>query len=131
MKFLVDECTRAAVVAALRKAGFELESVSNVISPGSPDEEVLQNARDRNWIVITEDKDFGELVYSLGLPATGVVLMRSAVTPADVRSLCTTLIGELRKNPDLFYEHVTVVQPNKIRRRPMPGSFEQASEDFQ
>jgi predicted nuclease of predicted toxin-antitoxin system len=43
---------------------------------GSPDDEVIQTAFEENWITVTSDKDFGELVYRRRRPHMGVVLLR-------------------------------------------------------
>ncbi len=43
---------------------------------GSPDDEVIQTAFEENWIIVTSDKDFGELVYRRRRPHKGVVLLR-------------------------------------------------------
>jgi len=51
------------------------------IAPGTDDETVLQMAADQQRILLTEDKDFGELVVRLKLPAFGIVFLR--MNPAD------------------------------------------------
>jgi predicted nuclease of predicted toxin-antitoxin system len=75
MRFLVDECTGPAVAQWLRSLDHEVFSVFDD-AKGITDEEVLKLAFDENRILITNDKDFGELIYREKLSHHGVVLMR-------------------------------------------------------
>ena len=62
MRFLVDECTGPAVAAWLRHQKHEVYSVFEQ-SRGMSDEDIIQKAASENWILITNDKDFGDKVY--------------------------------------------------------------------
>lgn len=75
MRFLVDECTGPKVAAWLRGEGHEVFSVFDE-ARGIEDEEVIQKAYDENWILITNDKDFGEKVYRERRQHRGVIFMR-------------------------------------------------------
>lgn len=61
MRFLVDECTGPAVARWLRSESHEVFSVCDE-ARGMTDEDVLTKAYSENWILITNDKDFGEMV---------------------------------------------------------------------
>ncbi|HET6528297.1 MAG TPA: DUF5615 family PIN-like protein [Balneolaceae bacterium] len=74
MKFLADECCDASLVKELRHAGHNVLYVMEY-GPGSTDTEVLEKAFSERRVLITEDKDFGELVYRLKKPVTGVILL--------------------------------------------------------
>ncbi|MBW3600640.1 MAG: DUF5615 family PIN-like protein [Planctomycetes bacterium] len=80
MNLLADECCDALVVAGLRGDGHDVVYVKEA-APGSDDQTVLQLAYGQQRILLTEDKDFGELVVRLKLPAYGVLLVR--MSPAD------------------------------------------------
>jgi hypothetical protein len=56
------------------------------ISPRVGDDEVLRLAHEDERVLLTEDKDFGELVYARGLDSCGVVLFRF---PAGTRATMT------------------------------------------
>ena len=71
MKFLVDECTGTSVVACLRDEGHDAVAVVEVM-PEADDEEILDRAVAEGRIVVTNDKDFGELVYRSGWEHRGV-----------------------------------------------------------
>jgi predicted nuclease of predicted toxin-antitoxin system len=75
MRFLVDECTGPKVAAWLRGQGHEIFSVFDE-SRGMEDDEVIQKAYSESWILITNDKDFGEKVYRERHPHRGVIFMR-------------------------------------------------------
>ncbi len=75
MRFLVDESTGPAVAAWLRQKGHEVFSVYDN-SRGMADEEIIRKAFSENWILMTNDKDFGEKVYREKRPHKGIVLLR-------------------------------------------------------
>ncbi|BBD67296.1 hypothetical protein NIES4072_54110 [Nostoc commune NIES-4072] len=75
MKFLADENLDRQIVERLRLDGHETLYVVEM-EPGIPDDEVLNLANNEGAILLTSDKDFGELVFRLRRIATGVVLIR-------------------------------------------------------
>lgn len=84
-------------------------------SPSRTDEEVLQEANDRGPLLLTADKDFGELVFRQGRAHPGVVLFRltglSNVTKAEiVAEVCQERASEL-------LQAFRVVSPGQVRIR--------------
>jgi len=75
MRFLADENCDFTVVRALRAAGHDVLCVSE-ITPRAEDSEVIKLADDEKRILLTEDKDFGQLVYSHGQKTLGVIFLR-------------------------------------------------------
>lgn len=75
MRFLVDECIGPAVAAWLLEQKHEVYSVYEE-APGWDDEAIIQKAYAENWILITNDKDFGEKIYREGRLHHGVILLR-------------------------------------------------------
>lgn len=75
MRFLVDECTGPQVAAWLQSQGHEIFSVFDE-ARGIEDDEVIKKACDENWILITNDKDFGEKVYRERRPHRGLIFLR-------------------------------------------------------
>jgi predicted nuclease of predicted toxin-antitoxin system len=75
MRFLVDESTGRKTYELLVEAGHDAVFVGDAI-PSSPDEVVLARAESEKRILITDDKDFGELIFRLDRPSTGVILLR-------------------------------------------------------
>jgi len=87
MRFLVDECTGPVVARWLRQRGHAVFSVFEE-ARGMDDDNIIQKAKDQDWILITNDKDFGEKVFREGRQHNGVVLLRlkdeRAVNKIDV-----------------------------------------------
>jgi predicted nuclease of predicted toxin-antitoxin system len=112
---LCDEGVDRPIIVHLRQAGFDVLYVAEM-DPGIPDEAVLELANRSEAILITADKDFGELVYRQRRLSGGVVLLRLAgLTEAEkvaiVRSVLTEHGHELA---DSF----SVVSPQRVRIRP-------------
>ena len=75
MKVVADEGMEQQVVDRLRQDGHDVVYVKE-LSPSITDDEVLQLANDQGALLLTADKDFGELVYRLGRVHAGRVLHR-------------------------------------------------------
>jgi predicted nuclease of predicted toxin-antitoxin system len=75
MRFLIDESTGPIVARWLREQGHEVFSVYEE-ARGTNDDDLIQKAFVENWILVTNDKDFGEKVYRERRPHKGVVLLR-------------------------------------------------------
>jgi len=74
LKFIADECCDTGIVASLRREGHDVFYVLEE-EPGLQDEVILQRAYVERRVLLTEDKDLGELVCRLRKPATGIVLI--------------------------------------------------------
>ena len=76
MKYLADENMPGPAVRLLRESGWDVAWIRDE-APGLPDSAVLAKALKEDRVLITFDKDFGELARRHGLPAScGVVLFR-------------------------------------------------------
>jgi len=75
MRFLADEGVDRQIVERLRLDGHEVAYVAEM-SPGLLDDAVLRESRDAGRVLITADKDFGELVFKQREASTGVLLVR-------------------------------------------------------
>jgi predicted nuclease of predicted toxin-antitoxin system len=84
MRFLVDESTGKRFSELLKEAGHDVLFVGDSMS-GASDETVLDEANKQGRILVTDDKDFGELVFRLLKPTSGVVLLRLAATDPERR----------------------------------------------
>ena len=117
MRFLANENFPRDAVEALRAAGHDLDWI-RTDAPGSPDPDVLARAVRENRILLTFDKDFGELAWRSGLPATsGVILFRLPMpSPADVGQVIASIIGGRNDWAGQF----SVIEPARIRMRSLP-----------
>lgn len=75
MKFLLDENIGKIVAQTLHQLGHETFRVRK-ISPGITDPQVLDLAIDKDAILVTSDKDFGELIFKEGQYHCGIILLR-------------------------------------------------------
>ncbi len=112
MRFLVDECTGPKVAQWLRAQGHEVFSVFHD-ARGLEDVDVIRKAHAENWILITNDKDFGEKVYRERFPHRGVVLLRLE----DERATCKIeALRQLLSNyADRLADQFVVVTEARIR----------------
>jgi len=72
---MVDESTGMAVVNYLRSLGYDVLAVAETISQAA-DSDVLARASSEGRILVTNDKDFGELAFRVGQVHQGVLLLR-------------------------------------------------------
>jgi predicted nuclease of predicted toxin-antitoxin system len=75
MRFLVDESTGPLVAAWLRQRGYEVFSVYHQ-ARGMDDDAVIAKAASEGWVLITNDKDFGDKVFRDSHLHRGVLLLR-------------------------------------------------------
>ncbi len=76
MKLLADENFPSPLVDALREAGYDILGAQTAMS-GADDDEILKRAESEQRLLLTFDKDFGNLAFRWGLPSTcGIVLFR-------------------------------------------------------
>ena len=96
MKLVADESVDGPIVARLREDGHEVDYVAEM-DPGISDDRVLGHANERQALLITTDKDFGELVFRQGRLNAGVLLLRlPGVSPnqkAEIVSRAVTAHG--------------------------------------
>jgi predicted nuclease of predicted toxin-antitoxin system len=89
MRLLADENLPGTVIVELRARGHDVLAVKESMR-GEADTDILARAQAESRVVLTQDKDFGELAFRVGLPAScGVILFRLAGTDrdADIRRL--------------------------------------------
>jgi predicted nuclease of predicted toxin-antitoxin system len=104
MRFLIDECTGPAVAKWLVEQGHDVYSVADS-SPGWKDTQVLERAATDDRIIITNDRDFGELIFKNQLPHRGAVLLRlSDETSANKIAVLARLMQthQVQIRPDAF-----------------------------
>ena len=112
MNFLADESCARPIIQALRTAGHDVAAIAET-TPGATDELALDRALNENRVLITEDRDFGELVYARGRSSAGVVLVRF---PSRVQAAkATTVVQAVAKLGLRLKEAFTVVEPGRVR----------------
>lgn len=116
MRLLADENIPLDLIEALSAAGHSVAWI-RTDSPGVDDEGVLQTAVTEARLLITFDKDFGELAFRRRLPSSsGVILCRmSARSSAE---MAAKVVDALATRDD-WAGHFSVIDDNKIRMRPL------------
>jgi predicted nuclease of predicted toxin-antitoxin system len=112
MRFLADESCDFRVVRALRAAGHDVKAVIEG-TPGAEDAAVIEMAVRERRIFVTEDRDFGQLVYASAKPVSGVILLRF---PSGARDNLPSMVVDLAdKYGEKLSERFIVLQPGRIR----------------
>jgi predicted nuclease of predicted toxin-antitoxin system len=118
MRILADENFPHAAVQALRRRGHDVAWVA-ADAQGSSDVRILERAQTESRILITFDKDFGELAFHWGLPASsGVVLFRTSLpSPSHVARVA---VAALESRTD-WAGNFAVVEDDRIRITALPS----------
>ena len=116
---LANENVPLPAVKLLRAKGVDVVATAETM-PGASDEQVLRFARDEGRWLVTYDRDYGELVFSRGLPSPpAIVYLRQEpyppTRPAD-------LLGSLLARPDQVEGYFVVVGERSIRKRRRPSN---------
>jgi predicted nuclease of predicted toxin-antitoxin system len=118
MTIVADESVAAAILERLRQDGLTVQAVRD-FAPATTDKVILETADKANVLLLTEDKDFGEMVYRQNASHHGVVLIRLAGLS---RALRAALVSEaIKLHAAEFLGAFTVVAPGGIRIRPAPS----------
>jgi len=118
MKLVADESLHGAIITRLRADGHTVRAIRET-DIGAVDPEVLRIAVSEQALLLTQDKDFGELVYRLGLTHCGIVLVRLIGLPPDDRAeLVSTVI---RDRADELPNAFSVITESEVRIRPRPN----------
>jgi predicted nuclease of predicted toxin-antitoxin system len=112
MRFLADESCDFAAVQALRAAGHDVVAVAQV-ARGADDSAVIELARTQQRILLTEDKDFGQLVFAAARQTAGVIFLR---WPVAARSALGGALAELvAAHADSLVGTFVVIEPGRVR----------------
>jgi predicted nuclease of predicted toxin-antitoxin system len=114
MKFIADESVEASVVVRLRRDGHDCISIQEQ-QPGVSDDWVLSLAQQEDRVLLTGDKDFGEMVYRLKQANAGVVLMRLAGM-SNIGKAETVSIA-VRHHESELQNSFSVIEAGRIRIR--------------
>ena len=118
MDFLADESFDFRLVRALQAAGHNVLAVAEQ-ALGADDAVVMQLASDGNRVLLTEDKDFGWLVYVSKMAARGVILVRCP--ERDRPGLAAKLLGVIDQHAEELRSSFVVVTPDKARFSKLPN----------
>lgn len=113
MKFIVDECTGPAAPKWLSAEGHDVISISPD-RKGISDKEILKIAVSEERILITNDKDFGELIFKKRQSHCGVIFLR--LTDETARNKVLVLKNLIQNHRQIIEKgHFVVVNEKSIR----------------
>ena len=118
MRILADENVPGAAVEILRSAGHDVAWVSEGGS-GTADTDILSRASDESRLLVTFDKDFGDLAFHARMPVShGIVLFRLASMSKDTvpQYVADSLASQVE-----WEGHFSVISERRIRMRAIPG----------
>jgi predicted nuclease of predicted toxin-antitoxin system len=115
MKFVADEGVDSLIVLRLREAGYSVWYIAEMAA-GISDSEVLNLANQEDAILLTADKDFGDLVYRQKRISSGVILVRLHGYLPERKA--NVIISTLQKYGKELPHSFTVITPTKVRIRP-------------
>jgi len=117
VKFLTDESVDFPIVKSLRDQKYTVDYITE-LSPGTSDEEVLHLAEQKNAILITADKDFGDLVFRLGKVSSGIILYRlSGLNNKEKATMILRIVSDYSED---LKGSFTVVTTDQIRIKKLP-----------
>jgi predicted nuclease of predicted toxin-antitoxin system len=113
MKLLIDESVDREIIDRLIDHGYDVLSIADA-EPGITDSEVIQRANELSALLVTLDKDFGELVFhrSSGV-SSGVVLIRLSGLSAQRKA--EIVIEAFHRYGSRFMQNFSVIGPGRVR----------------
>jgi predicted nuclease of predicted toxin-antitoxin system len=119
MRLLADENFPLPSIARLRAAGFDVAAVAEE-ARGATDLDVIRRARDEERILITFDRDFGELIYLKGeSPPPGVIYFR--LIPDHPEEPADLLVEAIRTAGLEPVGKFSVLRRDHVRQRDLPA----------
>ena len=113
-KFLIDESSGRKLFDFLKQNNYDILFVADILH-GAADVQILEFAEKEKRIIITNDKDFGELIFRFKLPSHGVILLRIKEDFPETRQQFVSLLLEAHK--DKLSNSFVVLTEGKIRIR--------------
>ena len=120
MLLLVDECLGIEFVEALRLEGHNVDWVRDLYA-GMKDAPLLALSFAQGRIIVSEDRDFGELILRDLKPAIGIVLFKIADFSGTLQSKADYAAKKITELGSSLNGHLTVIEPGRERPRPMPA----------
>ncbi|MBV8191720.1 MAG: DUF5615 family PIN-like protein [Alphaproteobacteria bacterium] len=116
MRWLIDECVDAAVARLLRTIGHDVVYVAE-LAPRAADHTVMERAALENRLLLTEDKDYGDLTFRQGRAVPGLVLLRIDPTRRSLKG--QRLLAAISHFGQSLFGRYTVVEEVRLRSRPL------------
>ncbi len=120
LSLLADENIDQRLVSSLRLAGISVYSVAE-LSPGITDEEVMKLSENLGALILTDEKDFGEIVFRKQRSCRGIVLLR--LTGVDYSRKADHVIQVIDRYGSEMIGKFVVITAERVRmRKLLPGT---------
>ena len=127
MQFVADENVDPRIIARLRLDGHYIYSIYES-NRGLKNGEVLALANQRQAVLITEDKDFGEMLQREGCAAVGVVLVRLPDKTVPLEQKVEMVARTIDQCGLRLQGSLTIIKPEGVRSRPLEQQLEPISQ---
>jgi len=116
VRWLADECVAAPLVTFLRTAGHDVLYIAEAAG-GLSDADVIALAFHENRILLTDDKDFGDLMFRRQRAVPDVVLMRIASEKLELKT--RRLAAAIERYGEGLFGRYVVIEDSRLRSRPL------------
>jgi NAD(P)-dependent dehydrogenase (short-subunit alcohol dehydrogenase family) len=118
VKLFVDECFAKSIVVGLAARGHDVVWAKDVCR-GAEDLVVLARATEAERVLITEDRDFSQLVFLDRISAYGVVNFYANRFDLSLDDTVAKLCDQVDHLGETLVGYITVIEPGRVRRRPL------------
>lgn len=120
MNFVADESVDQQIVTPLRREGHVVSYIVET-GPGASDADVLESAKSKGAILLTADKDFGEIVFRQQQVTEGVIFVRLA--GQSQKRKAEIVSSAVKRHGEELFRAFSVITPGGIRiRKPIDSS---------
>jgi len=114
LSIVIDESVDYAIIEKLSANNFNVYAIIDE-TPSISDESVLNIATEKNALIITEDKDFGELVFRFQLSHRGILLVRMISSKSFEKA--DAVLRVMINHQEELINNFSVLDENKLRIR--------------
>lgn len=118
MRFLADQCVYRSTIDLLRNLDIDVVTLKDLKAATASDEKVLELAKQAERVLLTNDLDFGQLVFYSLKGHRGVVILRiDPKNETKVHTVLKSFVKDYKGKDALLREAVVIVDRNKYRIR--------------
>jgi len=118
VKLIVDECLAKSSILVLKKLGFEILTINDVLHFGIEDEKIFEYASRTQIPLITHDHRFGQIYFDSFLkPPLTIVLQIVSPHPKGTNKIIKRFFSKIEKSIESYQGKLIIISENKIRIR--------------
>jgi len=118
MKLIVDECLTKSSILVLKKLGYEILTIKDVLYFGIEDEKIYEYASSNQIPIITHDRRFGQIFFDSFLaPPLTIIFQIVSPHPKGTNELIKRFFLKIENLLDLYKGKLVIITEKKIRIR--------------